>query len=64
MEKFIELTISPKGETTLVTKGFAGAACQEASRFLEAALGEAVTERKTAEFYAPAAAEQTQHVQQ
>ncbi len=59
----IELVVSPKGETTLQTKGFAGAVCQEASRFLEAALGEAIHEKKTAEYHA-AAIEQQLHVQQ
>ncbi len=52
MKKLIELTISPKGETTLQTKGFSGGACQEASRFLEVALGEVAAEKMTAEFYA------------
>ncbi len=42
--KTIEIIVSPKGETRLETKGFAGASCQEASRFIEKALG-----RKTAE---------------
>lgn len=50
--KIIEVIVSPKGETTVQTKGFAGAECVSASRFLEEALGTAVNERKTAEFYA------------
>jgi hypothetical protein len=51
--KVIEVVVSPKGETTVQTKGFAGPECQQASRWLETALGEAGVDRATAEFYAP-----------
>jgi hypothetical protein len=51
MTQSIEVLVSPKGETTIQTKGFAGAACREASRFLEQALGAGTSERLTAEFY-------------
>jgi len=47
----IELLISPAGEVVVQTKGFVGASCQDASRFLEQALGEKTNEQKTAEFY-------------
>jgi hypothetical protein len=56
--KVIEVVVSPKGETTVQTKGFAGPECRQASRWLETALGEAVVDRVTAEFYAPRATEQ------
>ena len=36
--KTIEIVVSATGETTVTTKGFAGAACQEASKFIEQAL--------------------------
>lgn len=39
MSKTIEVTVSPKGETTIQTKGFTGEACRDATRNLEAALG-------------------------
>jgi hypothetical protein len=52
--KVIEVVVSPKGETTVQTKGFAGPECQQASKWIETALGEATVDRKTAEFYAPA----------
>ena len=58
MPQIIEVTISPQGEATVQTKGFAGSACQEASKFLEQALGLATEERKTAEFYATAPVQQ------
>ena len=47
----IEIIVSPQGETRLQTKGFAGASCQDASRFIESALGEKLSDRSTAERY-------------
>jgi hypothetical protein len=49
--KVIEITIGPKGETRVETRGFTGGACREASRFLEQALGRRASEQLTAEFY-------------
>lgn len=49
--KTIELTVSPKGETRVETKGFTGGSCREASRFLEQALGTRTSETLTAEFH-------------
>jgi len=54
----MEITVSPKGETTVVTRGFAGATCRDASRFVEQALGQRTTETLTAEFH------QAENVQQ
>jgi hypothetical protein len=51
MPRVIEVIVSPRGETTLQTKGYSGADCQQASRFLEEALGIVSAERKTAEYY-------------
>jgi hypothetical protein len=62
MSRVIEVTVSPQGETTVQTKGYSGADCLLASKFLEQALGVPTQERKTAEFYEEAAVEQ--HVQQ
>ena len=50
--KIIEIIISPAGQANVQTKGFAGSSCQEASRFIEQALGQRTEERLTAEFYA------------
>jgi len=47
--KTIEIIVSPQGETRLETKGFAGVACQDASRFIESALGEKSSDRPTVE---------------
>jgi hypothetical protein len=49
--KIIEITVSPRGETKVETRGFNGGACREASRFLEQALGQRSGEQLTAEFY-------------
>ena len=55
MSKIIEVTVSPKGETTIQTKGFAGEQCRDATRSLEAALGVRTREQLTGEFHAPVA---------
>jgi hypothetical protein len=49
--KQIEIIVGPDGKTTVQTKGFAGASCREASRFLEQTLGVVEHEKFTSEFY-------------
>ena len=49
--KIIEVIVAPDGSTKVETKGFAGASCRDASRFIEQALGQRVDERLTAEFH-------------
>ena len=51
MSKIIEVTVRPNGQTNVETKGFAGAECQEASRFVELALGKRLGEQLTTEFH-------------
>ena len=51
MNKTIEITVSPTGQTQVQTKGFIGGECREASRFVEEALGQRVSESLTAEFH-------------
>jgi len=51
MNRTIEITVSPQGETRLETKGFAGSSCRDASRFLEQALGAKLSDEVTPEFY-------------
>jgi hypothetical protein len=51
MPRIIEVTVSPKGETTIQTKGYTGSECFGASKFLEQALGVKAADRPTAEFY-------------
>jgi hypothetical protein len=62
MPRLIEVIVSPRGETTLQTKGYAGPECLQASKWLEEALGTVVEERKTGEFYQTTPLEQ--HLQQ
>jgi hypothetical protein len=57
MTKTIEVIVSPTGQIQIETKGFAGASCRDASRFLEEALGVKTEDRPTAEFYSQLAEE-------
>lgn len=52
--KTIQIVISSQGNARVQTQGFAGPACQEASRFLEQSLGSRAGEQLTAEYYEPA----------
>jgi len=54
----IEIIVTPTGQTSLQTLGFTGASCQQASRFLEDALGQKTSDRRTAEFYQTTSIEQ------
>ena len=59
--KTIEIIVSPQGETRLETKGFVGASCQDASRFIENALGEMLSDQPTAERYQVSACQTQDH---
>ena len=49
--KTIEITVDPRGQSKVETRGFAGGECREASRFVEQALGTRSAETLTAEFH-------------
>jgi hypothetical protein len=51
MTPSIEITVSPAGQITVQTTGFAGPSCRDASRLLELALGKQASEQLTAEFH-------------
>ena len=51
MARIIEVTVSPQGEATVQTRGYAGADCLLASKFLEQSLGVPTQDRKTGEYY-------------
>ncbi|WP_417385374.1 DUF2997 domain-containing protein [Gimesia sp.] len=51
MNQTIEITVTPDGQTRVETRGFSGAGCREASRFIEEALGKRTSERTTPEFF-------------
>lgn len=59
MSKVIEIIVSPSGEATVHTKGFAGGECREASKFVEQALGQRTGENMTGEFYQQATQQQS-----
>ena len=63
MSRTIEITISPKGETAITTKGFAGSSCRDASKFIEQALGQRISEQLTADFHQATTLAQTQQQQ-
>ena len=64
MSQIIEVTVSPRGETRIETKGFTGGHCREASKALETALGVRETERLTSEFFAASSSENQQSLSQ
>jgi len=51
MSRTIEIVVNATGETNVTTKGFSGASCRDASRFIEQALGQRISESLTAEFH-------------
>jgi len=51
MSKVIVVTVSPKGETKIETKGYSGGDCLQASKFLEEALGVVVNDQKSPEYF-------------
>jgi hypothetical protein len=58
MARIIEVIVTPKGETTVQTKGYVGGDCLQASKFLENALGVIAAEHKTSEYYQSAQQQQ------
>ncbi len=47
----IEVLVSPAGEITVEAEGYTGSSCEEATRFLEEALGLPGGRTRKAEFY-------------
>jgi hypothetical protein len=45
--RIIEIIVSPKGETTVQTKGYSGSDCLAASKFVELTLGTTLADKKT-----------------
>jgi hypothetical protein len=62
--KTIEILVAPNGQSTLETKGFSGAECRQASRFLEIALGNNSSDRVTDEHHQAVADQATRAEQQ
>ncbi|MCA9041952.1 MAG: DUF2997 domain-containing protein [Planctomycetaceae bacterium] len=49
--KQIEIIISPEGSSRIASRGFSGRTCVDATRKLEEALGQRLSETLTPEFY-------------
>ncbi len=64
MNQTIEIVVRPDGGTQVQTRGFSGASCRDASRFLERALGQRQQERLTAEFHQSTAAAEVNRLRQ
>jgi hypothetical protein len=60
MTKTIEIVVLPNGHATVTTKGFQGASCREASKFVEQAIGKSTGERLAPEFYQAESSRQTE----
>ncbi len=54
MKKTIEVIVSSNGEIQIDAVGFKGADCEQATRFLEEALGLVSTRAKKSEYHASA----------
>ncbi len=50
-QKTIEVSVSPTGAITIEAEGYTGSSCEEATRFLEEALGLPAKRKRKAEFY-------------
>ena len=57
--KTIEIIVAPNGKVRVTTKGFSGASCRDASKFIEQALGERTAEQLTSEFHQEQQTDQT-----
>ncbi|EMI57052.1 DUF2997 domain-containing protein [Rhodopirellula sallentina] len=62
--KQITILVAADGSSTIETTGFTGAQCQQASEFLEEALGERQSHRLKPEYYQPVANQQSQQARQ
>ena len=47
----VEVVIDPKGNVTIAATGFRGAACEQATKEIEEALGTVTSKKKTPEAY-------------
>ena len=63
MTKFIEVIVSATGQVVLQSKGFGGSECRDATRALEQALGQSISEQLTADFHQTPSAHETNRQQ-
>jgi len=50
-QKTIEVSVSPTGAISIETEGYTGSSCEEATRYLEEALGLPGKRTRKSEFY-------------
>ena len=62
--KRIEILIDPQGTIRVQTFGFAGSTCQDATKALEEALGQKLSDQTTPEFYQELSAQESQKAYQ
>jgi hypothetical protein len=48
---WIEIIVSPAGQSQVQTKGFEGASCRAGSHLIEQALGQTTSDQLTSEYY-------------
>ncbi len=58
----INIDIAPDGGVSVDAAGFRGADCEQATRFLEQALGRVENRRRKPEYHQPAARRQSQRL--
>ena len=63
MQQQIHLDIAPDGSVQIDAVGFAGADCEQATAFLEQALGEATTKQRKPEYFRRQTTRSTQRQQ-
>ena len=51
MKRAIEITVSPNGDISIDAIGFKGADCEQATKYLEEALGVVAQKQRKPEFY-------------
>jgi hypothetical protein len=64
MKRTIEITVSPIGEVSIDALGFKGSGCEQATKFLEEALGVAAQKVKKPEYVQRNVSNSTQKVGQ
>ena len=62
MPRTLEIIVAPTGDISIEAVGFKGADCEQATRFLEEALGQINRRERKREFHQPAKRSRNQQV--
>ena len=60
--KQIEIIVEPDGTVRIEAKAFSGVECEQATAFLEEALGKVSSRERTPDYYRPARVNRTQRL--